>query len=209
MKTSLRPQTVPAMTSLLHSPFSKPTILMETVDIEYIDRDFTVSGSDPTTPEEMLTIFGTEQAVIEEVVSNLRYRNKYPRVYKAVSADLEKGSDAFPAFPRAVVDKKTKADKTEVDVHESVMDHIRAFFKGRPSVGDVAAVAPAENAKEILQGLFQTYETSEPLFKQGERTGAGAKVSASALAAANDVIAKGNTAAVVTYIESTVPGYKI
>src|SRR5690349_21346721 len=107
---------------------------MKPVEIDYLDGKFTVNSSMPSTLAEMLPVLGTEEAVIDEVTDNLLYRNKYPRVYKAVSAELVLAH----AFPRAVIDQKKAKDGTLRDIHESVNDHIRRALTGTQEVKDDA-----------------------------------------------------------------------
>lgn len=187
---------------------------MNTTDIDYLDGEFTVQESEPSTLAEVVTIVGTEAAVIEDAVSNLRYRNKYPRVYKKVSAEVA----AKHGFPRAVVSTKTLKDGTVRNVHESENDHLRAFLKGREEEVEADGkkeskiVTPApEGNREILAGLFTSIANAEPLFVQGERTGGGGKVSAAALETANKFFAAGTdkVEASAAKIEEMVPGYKI
>lgn len=187
---------------------------MKSTDIDYLDGEFTVQESEPSTIEEIVKVLGTEDAVVDETTSNLRYRNKYPRVYKKVSLAVEKDH----AFPRAVVSTKTLKDGTVRNVHESENDHLRAFLKGREEETEVDGkkeskiVTPApEGNRAILQDLFSSVANSEPLFVQGERTGGGGKVSAAALETANKFFAAGadKVEASAAKIEEMVPGYKI
>lgn len=193
---------------------------MQTTEVEYLDGTFTVNEQEPNTLAELIALIG-EQDVIENVNANLRYRNKYPRVYRKMSEALTTKS---PAFPRAVVDKKTSAAKTVSDVLESPNDHIRAYTKGRPAIPAKEktgfAGAPSEPAPEgeeltsrtaELQALFDKIAGEEPLFVQGERAGTGGKVSAASLASANTYLAAGQAQAdqIAAYIESKVPNYKV
>lgn len=188
---------------------------MNTTDIDYLDGEFTVQESEPSTLAEVVTIVGTEAAVIEDAVSNLRYRNKYPRVYKKVSAEVA----AKHAFPRAVVSTKTLKDGAVRNIHESENDHLRAFLKGREEEvtgedgkTETKIVTPApEGNREILTGLFTSIANSEPLYVEGDRKGGGGKVSAASLETANKFFAAGadKVEAVAKKIEEMVPGYSV
>lgn len=187
---------------------------MQTTEVDYLDGKFTIQESEPNNLAEMQELGFTEADVVGGAVDDLRYRNKYPRVYKKVSADLASKHN----FARQKVDSKTKKDGTVVDVLESVNDHIRAALVGRKvkdadgkdteTVVPNSALADGEN---ILSGLFQSYAASEPLYVKGERSGLGGKVSEAALTAANGFFAEGPTKveAVADYIEGKVPGYKV
>lgn len=184
---------------------------MITTEISYLDGAFSVQEEEPTTLAEMSTILGTEAAVVAEAADNVRYRNKYPRVYKKVSALL--ASDH--SFPRKVTSTKTLKDGTVRNILESENDHLRAFLKGRPEKNEageevITTPAPAEN-QTILQALFDKIAPAEPLFVQGERTGGGGKVSAAALETANKFFAAGTekVEATAKKIEELVPGYSI
>lgn len=179
----------------------------KTEEIDYLDGEFQVNESTPATLAELVQVVGTEDAVIDDAVSNLRYRNKYPRVYKAVSAAVEKDH----SFPRAVVEQKKNKDGTVRDVKESEMDHLRAFLKGRPNeAGEITDPAPVSN-RYTLASLFGEIAPNAPLYVEGDRRGGGGKISAAALDAANKFIALGadKVDTVVGKIESIVPGYKI
>lgn len=185
--------------------------MSNTVDIDYLDGEFTVQEQEPATLAELVSILGTESAVIEDATSNLRYRNKYPRVYKAVSKAI-----AEVGFARAVVDTKTLKGGEVRNVLESENDHLRAFLKGRPEKDEtsgedvIKTPAPPEN-RATLQELFAKIANEQPLFVQGERTGGGGKVSAAALEAANKFFAMGAEKVETTAakIEELVPGYKV
>lgn len=183
---------------------------MKPVEIDYLDGKFTVNSQMPSTLAEMLPLLGTEEAVIDEVTDNLLYRNKYPRVYRAVSAELASAH----SFPRAVIDTKKAKDGTLRNIHESVNDHIRAALTGRrddPEDKTKVTSPGLTDAQTILQALFDKLDASEPLFVKGERSGATGKVSEAALTAATAFIGEGDAKveAVIEYIESKVPGYKI
>lgn len=180
--------------------------MSQSTEIEYLDGEFTVNETEPSTLEELTLLLGTEEAVVDEVTSNLRYRNKYPRVYKLASAAV-----AALGFARAVIDTKTLKDNTIREVKESENDHLRAFLKGRfDKEGNVVSPAP-EGSREKLQSLFDEIANAQPLYAKGERTAGGGKVSQAATDLANKFFAAGvdKVEEVGAKIESLVPGYKI
>jgi hypothetical protein len=190
------------------SPKPQKIQQVHTEEIEYLDGKFTVNGQDPDTLEELAQVGFGEPETVAEAVSNLRYRNKYPRVYKKVSADLI----TEYSFPRAVESTKTLKDGTVRHVHESVNDHIRAAVVGRKDeAGNIIPGSMLENAETILLPVFQKYESEEPLYVKGERTGLGGKISEAALKQANDFFAVGpdKVEKVAAFIEEKVPGYKV
>lgn len=160
-----------------------------TSDIDYLDGEFTVQENEPSTLSEVVEIIG-EQATVDEAVSNLRYRNKYPRVYNKVSAAIA------TFFPRAVKTSTTKADGTVKNVLVSANDHLRDFLK------------TGEDARAELLGLFTSIAQAEPLYVKGERTGGGGKVAQATLDAANGFFAAGKEDDIAEKIESMVPHYK-
>ena len=164
-------------------------------EVDYLDGEFTVQESEPSTIDGLKALIG-EQGVIDETVSNLRYRNKYPRVYKLVSAALTKDH----GFARAVKETKTLKDKTVKNILISEMDHARAFL----------AADDATN-RPILQELFAYHGALEPLYVKGERAGGGGKISQAALDASNAFFAAGDDKVedVVGKIEAFVPSYKV
>lgn len=169
--------------------------------IEYLDGEHSVIESTPNTIQELIDLIG-EQAVVDETVSNLYYRNKYPRVYRKVSAELA------AKFPRPQAQKngepvtKTKkqdGNEVQVPVYVSEMDHLREYEK------------TGEEAKAEVDALFQKHGPAEPLFVKGERTGGGGKVSKAALDGANSLFATSEEAVenAASYIEGQIPGLKI
>lgn len=194
-------------------------IRMKSADIKYLDGKITVQEQEPSTIVELTALIG-EEGIVDETVSNLRYRGKYPRVYSAVSADLVKTH----AFPKLVVKTKTLADGKSIrHIHESENDHIRAFLGGRKAVPAVlnpdgtektpavAETVPAPDAEATLQALFTTHGNAEPLYTESERQGGTGKISKDAMDSANAFFAKGEetVSKVVAKIESLVSGYKI
>lgn len=179
---------------------------MKNTEIDYLDGEFQVQENEPDTLAELTAEFG-EQMIVDETTSNLRYRNKYPRVYRKVSEAV-----VAAGFPKAIVSTKKLKDGTERKVHESENDHLRAFLNGRKDdAGTITEPAP-DGSREKLQELFNSVATSEPLYVKGERTASGGgKVSQAALDSANGFFAKGDDAVETTIskIEELVPGYKI
>lgn len=173
-----------------------------------MDGEFQVQEEEPSTIEEVIAIIG-EEGVVTETTSNLRYRNKYPRVYKAVSkAVVDAG------YPRAVIDTKVLKDKTERKVYESENDHLRAFlngrFEGKGEDRKQIEAAP-EGSRETLQALFNQHATEQPLYVKGERAGGGGKVSQQAMETANSWFAAGDDVVEerIATIEGLVSGYKV
>lgn len=162
----------------------------------YLDGEFKVEGQDPSTLDELKALIG-EQAIIDECVANLYYRNKYPRVYDKVSKDV-----AAVGFARAVKEEKTLKSGEIRKVHISEMDHIRAYLKTNDETNTV---------RTKLQEAFAKYNAEEPLYVKGERTGGGGKIAQGTLDAANGFFAEGIEVVEekVGIIESMVPGYKI
>lgn len=164
----------------------------QTAEVEYLDGEFTVNEEEPSSITELSELIG-DAAVVENVNSNLRYRNKYPRVYKKVSEAIK----GF--FTRAVKETKTNKDGTVKNILVSENDHLRDYLK----TGD--------EARAKLQELFTQIGVAEPMFVKGERTGGGGKVSQRSLDAANAFFAQGDEKVedVVSKIESKNPGYKV
>lgn len=181
---------------------------MQTTEVEYLDGKFTINETEPNTLAEMQELGFTEADVVGGAVDDLRYRNKYPRVYKKVSEAVSSSH----SFPRLKVDEKKKKDGTVVDVLESVNDHLRAALVGRKdAAGQPVPNSSLPDGEKILADLFSTTAASEPLYVKGERSGLGGKVSEASLKAANDFFAVGpqKVEAVVDFIESKIPGYKV
>lgn len=175
---------------------------MQLEEVKLLNGEFTLNASAPTTVEEAAAALGgSVENVVEEAVSNVRYRNWYPRVYGKASEAITK--DGFPK--EQAVDKngtplvKAKKDGTETKVMESDMDHLRRFVDG------------GEENKEILGGILSGLCESEPLFVQGERVGGGGKIAANILEEAKKRIAAGDEVVdkTVAAVEATVPGYKV
>lgn len=177
-----------------------------TADVEYLDGEFTITEKEPGTLGELSSLVG-EAAVLDSANADLRYRNKYPRVYKKVSAALV----GF-GFARAVAKSATRKDGTVKETLESTNDHIRAALNGRkvmnPETNEEVTVASGIS-KEQLTDLFVSIAPNEPLYVKGERTGGGGKVSKEVLETAEKHITDGTEDKVVEIIESMTPGYKV
>ena len=185
---------------------------MRNEEIDYLDGEFTITESEPSTIDELKSLIG-EEAIVENVVANLRYRNKYPRVYRAVSVAL-----TALGFARPVKETKVMKDKTVKNVLVSEMDHIRAARTAThpdttdEATGEVTKGLPViANADTVIAELFSTHGTAEPLYVKGERSGGGGKISAAALDTANSFFAAGDEVveSKVEIIEAEVPGYKV
>lgn len=165
---------------------------MQQTEISYLDDVFTITEDEPSTLAEVVELLG-DDAVRQLAVDNVRYRNKHPRVYKAVSAAVE------PSFPREIKSSTTAADGTVKTTKVSTIDHLRAYL------------ATGDEAKAVLAELFNTHANSQPLYVKGERSGGGGKIGKEAMDAANAIFAQGDdkVESVAAKIEGAVPGYKI
>lgn len=166
------------------------------VEIDYLDGEFTVQEEAPATVAELVSQLG-EEMVVEETTSNLRYRNKHPRVYRKVSAAVEASG-----FAREVKETKENKDGTKKEIKEGEIQHLRRYLA---TAGDDPSV------RETLQNLFSTTASSEPLYVKGERTGGGGKIAQKDMEVANSLFTKGTEKVeeVVEKIEARVPGYKV
>ena len=170
---------------------------MKTEEIDYLDGEHSVNETEPSTIQELIELIG-EEAVVDETVSNLRYRNKYPRVYKMVAQALtDTHGHARAEKERKMVGKGDK--QTEKIIYVSDMDHIRTFE------------AQGDEQKAIVQRLFEEIAPNQPLYVKGERTGGGGKISQQALDTANGWFAEGveTVEDKVGMIEGMVPGYRV
>jgi hypothetical protein len=160
--------------------------------VEYLDGEFEINEQEPSSVAELVELLG-EDAVRQETISNLRYRNKHPRVYRKVSALVES------SFAREVKESKTNADGTVKEIKISPIDHLRAYL------------ASGDTAKADLAEKFNAVANEEPLFVKGERAGGSGKISKDALDNANKYFAVGDDAveACASAIEANVPGYKV
>lgn len=110
--------------------------------VTYLKKKFFVMEEEPSTVQELVTLVG-EEGLVTNTVANLRYRNKYPRVYKRVSLEVVK-----LGFPM------TEEYKDEVA-------HLSAYLTANPM------------HEAILDKLFQQIALEEPLFIRGDRSGGG------------------------------------
>ena len=110
--------------------------------VTYLNKEIIVEEDEPSTIPELIGLIG-EDAVVTNTNANLRYRNKYPRVYKHVSLELER-----MGFPRP-------PDQDE-------MVHIRSVW----------TQDSGKNQGEI-RALFTSIAPEEPLYVKGERIGGG------------------------------------
>lgn len=171
----------------------------QSTEIDYVDSEIQVQEEEPSTIAELVSLIG-EEAVIENVNANLRYRNKYPRVYKKVSAALvaagkpraQKVKDGVP------VEKKAK-DGTVTPVLVDPIEHLRQV------------IGEGEESKLLVASTLAPIAQAEPMFVKGERTGGGGKVSQNAMDVANLKFAAGDEAVddAVSKIEANVTGYKV
>jgi hypothetical protein len=161
--------------------------------VTYLNKEFVVEEEEPSTIPELTTLIG-EEGLVTNTVANLRYRNKYPRVYKRVSIEVAKLGYS-PQVKKLVPDK----DGVDKPVYQDDMEHIRSFLTLKP-----------EN-KAILMSLFERIAKEEPLFIRGDRAGGGGKVAQGALDAAHRYFAEGTEKVeeVVQTIERMLPGYHV
>src|SRR4030095_3479371 len=129
----------------------------------YIRKEFVVEEEEPSTIPELSSLIG-EDAIITNTNANLRYRNKYPRVYKRMSVEVAKLGFAPPV--KKIVDEKP--------VYVDDIEHISAYLAADP-----------EGHRPVLQELFQRIAKEEPLYLKGDRVGGGGRIAQSALDAAN------------------------
>src|SRR5437867_1521410 len=141
---------------------------MITTEVDYLDGEFTTTEKEPSTIPELREMIG-EEGVIENVNSNLRYRNKYPRVYKRVRQEVIR-----LGFERRVKKEELNKDGTVKKILVSDMDHLREFL----------AKDEAEH-RPVLQELFDRVSNEEPLYVKGERVAGGGRIAQGALDAAN------------------------
>lgn len=148
--------------------------------VTYLKKKFFVIEEEPSTVQELVTLIG-EEGLVTNTNANLRYRNKYPRVYKRVSNEVIK-----LGFPM-----------TEEHKGEEVA-HLSAFLTAAP-----------ENEK-ILNEMFQRVALEEPLFIRGDRSGGG-KVAQGALDAAHKYFAEGpeKVQEVSETIEQMLPSFRV
>jgi len=178
---------------------------MKDKEIDYLDGEFTILENVPSSLPELAELVGDDM-ILDEAVSNLYYRNKYPRVYRAVSEAIA------PAFKRRVVDTKTNKDKTVKEIFESPMDHIRGYLEGATNDPEVKLTGDdLKPRRDELAELFKTIGNAQPLYVKGERTGGGGKISKEAQDKANAFFAEGvdKVEAVAAKIESVVSGYTV
>lgn len=162
---------------------------MTDATVEYLDGEIEVTEQEPDRLPELTEMLG-EKVIVEETVSNLRYRNKHPRVYRKASDEL-----------KSVLERPTKGetklkDGTTRPIFVSHIEHCRAAYK-----------VDKDKTTEVIT----KYALSEPLYVKGERAAGGGRISAGAQANANNFFAEGTekVEAVAKAIEEEVPGYKV
>ncbi len=167
---------------------------MQTEEIKLLGGKFTCNAQMQSTIAELVTLLGSEDAVVDETVSNILYRNWYPRVYRKASTQVSEGG--FPVTEESREKREGKDDKV---VFESPMDHLKRFIDGND-----------ENEAK-LKGIFDSLCASEPLYVKGERTAGGGKLSDEAKKASASFFAAGPEAIrkAVAGIEANYPGYKV
>lgn len=164
---------------------------MTETEVDYLDGEITVSEQEPTEIEELLAIDGlTKKQIVEETVSNCRYRSKHPRVYKRTSEALK------DLVSRAQKGTYKLKDGTEKPIFVSHLEHCRALLK-----------VDKQKTTEVLS----KFALDEPLYKQGPSVGGSGKINAKSLAASNGYFAEGveRVEAIAKVIEERVPGFKV
>lgn len=164
---------------------------MTETEVDYLDGEITVLEQEPTEIEELLAIDGlTKKQIVEETVSNCRYRSKHPRVYKKTSEALKDLS------PRAQKGSYKLKDGTERPIFVSHLEHCRALLK--------------VNKTKTTETLSK-FALEEPLYVRGPAVGGTGRINAKSLAAANNYFAEGTerVEAVAKMIEELVPNFKV
>lgn len=167
---------------------------MTETEVDYLDGEITVLEQEPTEIAELLTIDGlTQKQIVEETVSNCRYRSKHPRVYKKTSETLK------ALTPRAET-AKSKEDRekspNKKPIFVSHLEHCRALLK-----------LDRVKTTEVLS----KFALEEPLYVRGPAVGGTGRINAKSLAAANNYFAEGpeRVEAVAKMIEDLVPSFKV
>jgi hypothetical protein len=164
---------------------------MTETEVDYLDGEITVLEQEPTEIAELLAIDGlTQKQIVEETVSNCRYRSKHPRVYKKTSEALKE------LAPRAQKGTYKLKDGTERPIFVSHLEHCRALLK--------------VNKTKVTETLSK-FALEEPLYVRGPAVGGTGRINAKSLAAANNYFAEGTerVEAVAKMIEDLVPGCKV
>lgn len=160
--------------------------------VTYLNKEIVVDEEEPSTIPELVAMFG-EDAVVLNTIANLRYRNKYPRVYRRVSVELAK-----MGFPPKIKRTELAKDGTEKPIWQDDMEHIRSYLTTNPS------------HKAKLIELFTRIANEEPLHIKGERV-SGGRIAQGALDAAHRYFAEGTekVTEVCVKIEEMLPNYRI
>lgn len=153
--------------------------------IKYFGKEFVVEEQEPSTVEELVALVGAD-AIVKNTNANLRYRGKYPRVYRRVSAEVVK-----LGFAR-------RTDALGNLISES--DHVLEYLAKDP-----------DNHHFVIQEVLNRVANEEPLYVKNDRISGGGRISAGALDAANNYFAEGEKSveAVSSTIESQIPGYQV
>lgn len=167
---------------------------MKQQEYSVLKGEFDILLNVPGDYEEFDKALGEIGAALGEGTDNIVYRNTLPRLYTGVSKALDESGKT-----RKVVETKQNADGTVKEVKESPIAHIERVLTENPDF------------KAELGELFAKVASALAFYEKGERTGGGGKVSQQAIDGANSILAQGadRVDKVVSYIESTVPGYKV
>lgn len=173
---------------------------MQLVEVEYLDGKIKVEENEESTLAELVALLGTEENVFEEVTSNIRYRNKHPRVYRKAALEIQgmkvQNEETFgDLYPRSVKKNEKNKDGTEKPVYVSDIEYLRSVYKLDP---------------DLVSETISKYASSEPLYAKGERLGGG-RIPQSCTDAANGLFALGDdkVESVIKVIEEQVPNYKV
>src|SRR5215468_12162220 len=108
----------------------------------YLRKEFVVEEDEPSTIPELVALIG-EDSVVLNASANLRYRNKYPRVYKRVSIELQKLG-------------------FQLNDGQDEIARVSQYLATNP-----------EAHRPILQEMFNRIANEEPLYIKGDRIGGG------------------------------------
>lgn len=162
-------------------------------EVKLLNGNYTVLAPTPSTMEELVALLGSLDAVMDEAIANLRYRNYNARIYG-------KGSDAIKdEFPKAEKSREKREGKDDKVVYEADMDHLRRFIEGN------------EVNNAALKVVFDKLAATEPLYVKGERSASAGKISDAAKESSKTFFAAGpdTVKKIVGQIEANYPGYKI
>lgn len=159
-------------------------------EIDALYGNITITKDVPSTYEEAESLIGEAGGLLKGWLADTIARNYLPRVYDAVSAEIE------PNFPVAVVGQEEKKDGTKTDVKETAIKHVGRYFESLPD----------DEAKKAFAASFNSTAVSLPLYAKGERGGGGGRVAEWAIEAANQKFAASQQNATADAIETKTSG---